>query len=128
MPKEEAPSTAAVHISWTPAHAVVAIEGKFGVEYAGAIGEQLRAVVLGGHWYVLVDLAGVTEIDSHGLAALITLVKMARERGGAVRCCGATSAVYGVFELTRLHRILDFFPDRAAALVPPWDTPVAGSG
>ena len=37
MPKEETPSTAAVHVSWTPAHAVVAIEGKFGVEYAGVV-------------------------------------------------------------------------------------------
>ena len=27
-----------------------------------------------------------------------------------------------------LTHVLDFFPDRATALVPPWDVSVAGSG
>jgi anti-anti-sigma factor len=117
---QEAKPGAMIQLTLTPGYAVLALGGTITVEYSETIREQLRAVVLGGQRCVLVDFASVTEIDSSGLAALISLVKLARERGGAVRCCGASPSVYAVFELTRLHRILDFFPNQAVALSQPW--------
>jgi anti-anti-sigma factor len=122
---QETKPGATLQLTLTPGYAVVALGGTITAEYADAIRGQLRAVVLGGQRYVLVDFASVTHIDSSGLAALISLVKLARERGGAVRCCGAAPAIYAVFELTRLHRILDFFPNQAVALSQPWDRMVA---
>jgi anti-sigma B factor antagonist len=129
MMLHEAPKPGAVvHITLTPACAVVALGGKITLEYAQGVREQLRAVVTGGQRFVLVDLAGVTELDSRGLGALISLVKLARERGGAVRCCGAPPPIYAVFELTRLNRILDFYPNQAAALSQAWERAVEGYG
>ncbi len=118
---QEAKPGATLQLTLTPGYAVVALGGTITLEYSQAIRGQLRAVVLGGQRHVLVDFTSVAEIDSSGLAALISLVKLARERGGAVRCCGAPPSVYEVFELTRLHRILDFFPNQAVALSQPWE-------
>lgn len=114
---------ATVQVTLMPDFAVVALGGTVGAQYADAVREQLRAVVVGGQRHVLVDLAAVTEIDSRGLGALISLVKQARERGGSVRCCGARPHIADVFALTRLDRILDFYPNQAVALTEPWDRP-----
>ena len=92
------------------------------LQYAEAVREQLRAVVLGGARRILVDLAGISEIDSRGLGALVSLVRLAQERGGAVRFFGASPDVYALFELTRLHRVLDFYPNQALAMSQPWRT------
>jgi anti-sigma B factor antagonist len=118
---EEALYAAGVQVAWAPTHVVAALSGKISAEYALAVREQLRAVVLGGRRFVLVDLSEVTEIDSHGLGALVALVKLARERGGAVRCCGAPPPVYALLVLTRLHQVLDCYPARALALREPWE-------
>ena len=111
---------ATVQVTFTPDYAVAALGGALSEPYAEAIREQLRAIVLSGQRFVLVDLSGVSEIDSRGLGAIISLVKVTRERGGEVRCCGARPFVAEVLALTRLDRILDFYPDQAAALADVW--------
>jgi anti-anti-sigma factor len=113
-----------VQITFSPDYAVAAVAGILGEPYAGAIREQLRAVVLSGQRFVLVDLSAVSDIDSRGLGTIISLVKLARERGGEVRCCGAQPFVAEVLALTRLDRILDCFPDQAAALSERWAAPL----
>jgi anti-sigma B factor antagonist len=121
---------ASVQITFSPDYAVAALGGALSEPYAGAIREQLRAVVLGGQRFVLVDLTAVSDIDSRGLGAIISLVKLARERAGEVRCCGAQPFVAEVLSLTRLDRILDCYADQAAALAPRWRASplVAGDG
>jgi anti-anti-sigma factor len=118
-------TVASIEVTFLPDFAVAAIGGTLGEPYAQALREQLRAIVLGGRRYILVDLTGVAEVDSRGLGAIISLVKLARERGGAVRCCGARPNVADVFALTRLDRILDFYANQAVALAEPWDHPAA---
>jgi anti-sigma B factor antagonist len=98
------------------------------LDYAEAVREQLRAVVAGGARRVLVDLSGVDEIDSRGLGALVSLVRLAQERGGAVRFFSARPSVYALFELTRLHRLLDLYPNQALALSQPWRSVGVGNG
>ena len=50
----------------------------------------------------VVDLAGVTIIDSSGLGALVAAMKRAREAGGDVALAGMQQSVRIIFELTRL--------------------------
>jgi anti-sigma B factor antagonist len=120
MSSEGARQGVTIHVSLAPEYAVVGLGGTIALQYAEAVREQLRAVVLGGARRILVDLAGVREIDSRGLGALVSLVRLAQERGGAVRFFGASPDVYALFELTRLHRVLDFYPNQALAMSQPW--------
>lgn len=128
MLRDEPPTMATVQVALSDAGAEVRLSGTIVLDYAQAIREQLRAVVLGGRLHVLVDFSEVTEVDSRGLAALVSLVKLARERGGAVRCHSAPPHVYEIFELTRLHRVFDFFPDRSSALSRPWEDSAISRG
>ncbi len=120
MVDDAARSGATVHVSLAPEYAVVALGGTIMLEYAEAVRELLRAVVTGGARRILVDLAAVREMDSRGLGTLVALVRLAQERGGAVRFFGASPAVTALFELTRLHRLLEFYPNQAQALGQPW--------
>lgn len=58
---------------------------------------------------VVMDLQGLTMIDSAGLGVLIALLKMVGERGGDLRLSGMQKRVRLVFEITRTHRIFEIF-------------------
>ena len=51
-------------------------------------------------------MAETTFLDSSGLGALIGGLKSARQAGGDLRIARPTPAVYTVFELTNLDRVL----------------------
>jgi anti-sigma B factor antagonist len=65
---------------------------------------------------VVLDLTGVTFIDSAGLGALLSVMRALGERGGEFKICCAPKAIQVLFELVRLHKILDIHETRAAAL------------
>jgi len=65
---------------------------------------------------VLVDLAGLQVIDSSGLAALLSLLRLVNGRGGELKICSPTRAVRTVLELVRMHRVVDTLNDREEAL------------
>ena len=65
---------------------------------------------------VLVDLSGISVIDSSGLAVLLSLLRQVNARGGDFKLCAPTRAVRTVLELVRMHRVIDTLNDRAEAL------------
>lgn len=65
---------------------------------------------------VVVDLGGVTFIDSSGLSALVKGLKRCRQDGGDVHLCALQQPVVIIFELTRLDKAFSIHPDEAAAL------------
>lgn len=58
---------------------------------------------------VVVDLGGVSFIDSLGLGALISIFKHVAERGGDMRLARPQQSVKLVLEITRTSRILHTF-------------------
>ena len=64
----------------------------------------------------VVDLAGVTIIDSSGLGALVAAMKRAREAGGDVALAGMQESVRIIFELTRLDCSFAIAPDVPSAI------------
>ena len=65
---------------------------------------------------VLVDLGSLQVIDSSGLAAILSLVRLVNARGGDLKLCAPTRAVRTVLELVRMHRVVDTLNDREEAL------------
>ena len=64
---------------------------------------------------VVVDLAGLTSIDSSGLSALIQLVTRSRVSGGRVVLVAPSPFVAGILSVTRLDRWFDIAPTVDAA-------------
>ena len=59
---------------------------------------------------IIVDLEDVPFIDSSGLAALVSGLRVAREKGGDVVLSGAQSQAQVVFRLTMLDRVFAIHP------------------
>jgi anti-sigma B factor antagonist len=64
----------------------------------------------------VLDLEGVPFIDSGGLSALVRLFKRVRSQGGGLGLASLQLPVRRVFELTRLDRAFDVYPNVAEAL------------
>src|SRR5262245_58404510 len=59
---------------------------------------------------IIIDLEGVPFIDSSGLAALVSGLRAAREKGGIISLSGAQSQAQIVFRLTMLDRVFTIHP------------------
>lgn len=76
---------------------------------------------------LIVDLDGVTFIDSSGLSALIGCWRKMQEQGGKLAVVGAKGEVLEVFRLTHLDELIALFPSNADARLA-LDPVEAGSG
>jgi len=94
---------------------VIRPEGRLNMVAAPSLRNELRTLVEGGSTRLVVDLAGTDFIDSSGLGALISGLKIARQAGGDLRIAAPTKQVTAVLELTNLDRVLHTYdsPDGA---------------
>ena len=81
---------------------------------ASAFRESLAAIVNRGVVRFVIDLSGVTFIDSTGLAALVSALKHSGP-AGEVMVAGARDSVATLFKLTRMDRIFPMFPSEVEA-------------
>lgn len=64
---------------------------------------------------IILDMSAVQFLDSSGLAALVSGLKLTRERDGWLRLAGVTPQVANIFKLSQLDRVLSIFPNVEAA-------------
>ncbi|MFQ5595365.1 MAG: STAS domain-containing protein [Anaerolineae bacterium] len=95
---------------------VAVVAGDVDAATAPELREKFDELLAEGQQNFVIDLSGVGFMDSSGLAALVQLFKRVRIGHGDVRLCGLQPEVQRVFELTRLDRVFDLFPDRSQAL------------
>ena len=94
---------------------VVRPEGRLNMVAAPALRQELHDLVESGSNRVVVDLSGTDFIDSSGLGALISGLKVARQAGGDLRIAAPTTQVETVLALTNLNRVLRAHPSPDAA-------------
>lgn len=89
---------------------------------AEAFDTQLRQLVRTGHKHIVVDLGGVTAIDSAGIRALVRGHTSAQRAGGTLRLAAARPAVSKVLEISHLANIFESYEsvDAAQAAAYPW--------
>jgi anti-anti-sigma factor len=95
---------------------VVRPEGRLDLLSAAELKRLLVEEVGAGQNRLVVDLMGVTFIDSSGLGALIGGLKAARTAGGNLRLARAGEQALTILELTTLDRVLRPYPTVEAAL------------
>ena len=76
----------------------------------------IRSAVTKGETPVVIDLSGVTFMDSTGLAALISGLRITRQGGSNLRIAGATSQVLSVLQMTGIDRIIQPYANIDQAL------------
>jgi len=65
---------------------------------------------------LVLDLSGVSRMDSAGIGELALLPTWARERSAAIKCAGPSPMVRTLLELTNLDSVLEIHPNVEAAL------------
>lgn len=91
-------------------------EERLDAHNSGELKSQMLSLFEEGKNDIVVALHGVRFVDSSGLGALVSGFKNASARNGNLKLCGLQSQVKSMFELTRLHRVFEIFPDTAEAL------------
>ena len=77
--------------------------------------EQLTELVDAGEKDVVVNLRGVTYIDSTGIGVLAMVAGLLRKAGGRLRLTAARGQVEEVLRVTRLYDMVARYPESAAA-------------
>jgi anti-anti-sigma factor len=65
---------------------------------------------------VVLDLSGVSSMDSAGIGELALLQTWAQERNASLKCAGANSLVRTLLDLTNLDTVLEVHPSLDSAL------------
>jgi len=94
---------------------VVTPTGRLNMTSARMLREELHELIENGDTRVVVDLSGVDFIDSSGLGALISGLKVARKAGGDLRIAAPNRQAITVLELTNLNRVLAVHPSAEGA-------------
>src|SRR5581483_11771619 len=86
----------------------------------GASGPSLqdgvRELLDSGHKNIILDLGGVTFLDSSGLGQLVGSYATAVSRGSEIRLLNLNKRLYDLMQTTKLYTVFATFTDEAAAL------------
>jgi anti-sigma B factor antagonist len=74
---------------------------------AQEIKNQLRLHFANGLMNIDFDCTSLVFVDSSGLGVLLSMQKLANERGGKLRLISPQPSVVQILELTRLHRVFE---------------------
>jgi len=69
-----------------------------------------------GRMKILVDLAGVTYIDSSGVGMMAAKLKTVRDKGGDIRLLRLNTRGHRLFSVAKLHTAFEIFTDEAMAV------------
>jgi anti-sigma B factor antagonist len=95
---------------------LVRLSGDLDAATGPRLADELDRLWTEGRRQFVLDLGGVPFIDSGGLSTLVRLFKRVRGGAGRLGLAALQPAVRRVFELTRLERAFDVYPDVAEAL------------
>ena len=73
-------------------------------------------MLLGQNNRVILNLSGVTYIDSGGLGTLVALYTTAHNAGGGLKLCNLTQRVGDLLQVTKLYTIFEIYDSEADAL------------
>jgi len=89
--------------------------GEVDVYTAPRMKEELVSAIESGCNNVIIDMEGVGFIDSSGLGVLVSALRRARERDGAVRVVCTRDNILKIFRITGLDKVFPIFSDVAEA-------------
>jgi anti-sigma B factor antagonist len=84
---------------------VITVSGEIDVATAPQLRECLHAVIAQGEATIVLDLLGVTFLDSTALGVLVGALKRCRELGGELHVVVADPRIVKIFEITGLTSV-----------------------
>ncbi|MCF7944604.1 MAG: STAS domain-containing protein [Spirochaetia bacterium] len=66
--------------------------------------------------FIILDLRNLTFIDSSGLGSFLSCLKALNQKGGDLKICNVTKSVRILFEMVRMHQVIDTYDSREEAV------------
>jgi anti-sigma B factor antagonist len=98
--------------------AIVKVVGDITLNKGGDVllKDKVQSLIQQGHKNLLIDLSGVSYVDSAGLGELVQAYATAKNRGGALKLLGVTKRLRDLLVVTKLLTVFDTFDSEAEAL------------
>src|SRR5919106_1830257 len=77
--------------------------------------DKVQSLLQQGHKNVLIDLSGVSYVDSAGLGELVQAYATAKNRGGALKLLNVTKRLRDLLVVTKLLTVFDTFENETEA-------------
>lgn len=91
-------------------------EVAFGSGSGIVLGETIRELTKKGQKKIVLDLEGVTYVDSSGVGQLVGALTTARNQGGTVKLLAPTKQVRELLKIVKLDTVFDIHEYEAAAI------------
>jgi anti-sigma B factor antagonist len=95
---------------------ILELKGRFDAYELKPVQDWIEKNATGGKPLLVVNLSGVNFLDSSALAVLVKGMKRTRDKGGDLYLCGLQQPVHIIFELTKLDRAFDIYPNEKEAV------------
>jgi len=112
----EAANTPVTGVRWQEQIAIVDVEGDIDLTRSLDFQKSLLSVLDDGPQRIIVNLSGVSYMDSSGVASLVKLLARTRKSGCPLSLVGLTARVKSLFEITRLDIVFNISPTEKDAL------------
>ncbi len=85
-------------------------------EGADAMRDKVRSLLQQGNKRIIVNLAGVSYMDSAGLGELVRAHATSAQQGASLKLMNVTKRLHDLLVITKLSTVFDSYDDEAAAL------------
>ncbi len=88
----------------------------FGPGSGVVLGDKIRELTKKGQSKILLNLAGVTYVDSSGVGQLVGALTTMRNQGGDIKLLKPSGQIIHLLKTTKLDNVFDIQSDEAAAV------------
>jgi anti-sigma B factor antagonist len=78
--------------------------------------DMIRERLNQGQSKIVLNLAGITYMDSSGLGELVSGLRAVRDKGGDLKLLNLTKKITDLLQITRLYTVFDIHKDEAQAV------------
>ena len=96
---------------------VIDLEGRITLgESTGLLRDNFRELLAQGSKKIVLNLAGVTYVDSAGLGELVGVYTTARNQGGGVKLLNLQKKLNDLLQVTKLHTVFESYDNETKAI------------
>ena len=95
---------------------ICAIEGEVDINSSPEIRKSFDKILSKEMPKIVINLVGVTYVDSSGLATLVEILKRMKSYGGKMKLTNVSPKIKSLFEITKLDKLFEIMPDEESAI------------
>ena len=98
--------------------AIIKVTGDITLNKGGDVllKDKVQSLIQQGHKNLVIDLSGVSYVDSAGLGELVQAYATTKNRGGALKLLNVTKRLRDLLDVTKLLTVFDTFESESDAL------------